>query len=99
MSITSEQIMELKKLSKEALKGDCGPGEMQGPWRIHEPSSTFGWGYCVGPNSYCHFQLRGRYPKKQKITNAKYLAAVSPDVILALIAEIERLREITGKSD
>lgn len=96
--ITQEFLATLKELAKKATKG---------PWQVHYPQNTSGWGYCVGPSSHCLFQLRGRVPglnletnefvtcKERKIADANYLAAVSPDVILALIEELEKLGTIS----
>lgn len=90
--MTDAQIRKLRRLAR---------GATPGPW---EPAECGGWSVMAGPlvenrrgyllggrGTICEMDDMDAAPSKQR-ANARFIAAVGPDVVNALLDEIEALK-------
>lgn len=73
-----EELANLKELAKKATPGPWDTGESR-----HDPSWVV-WRETGFQIATCQIRVNG-------FNNAAYIAGISPDVLLALIKEIEQL--------
>lgn len=84
IEITPELLAELKEKAEKVTPGNLN---------ILYPKDTDGMGTSISDvNGNIILSMRGRSINKRKF-NSEYIAAANPDVILALIAKIEKLEK------
>lgn len=92
MGITSEQIAELKRLAERTQQGKWVFEAGIGGYLVKTPEK----GHTI---AVVHQAKASGTEYLDGCFNAAFIAAANPATILALIAEIERLRELAGESD
>jgi hypothetical protein len=79
----------IKRLRELAERATPGPWELDGKGLWAHPKGA-GWACVVVPN----YEYETGVTLKYEDRDADYIAAASPDVVTALLDELERLREV-----
>ena len=92
MGITSEELTELKRLAERTQQGEWVLDSGVGGYFVKTPEK----GTTI---AIVHQAKSGGTEYIDGCFNAAFIAAANPATIIALIAEIERLRKLTGESE
>lgn len=68
-----------------------------GPWTVGPYYLSEGQGHGVVVHDVCHADSDARPAERCVPEDAAFIAAASPDVVLSLLNEIDRLRVLVGK--